>query len=61
MNMTELSRLGVPLKTIQGRVGHAPGSDVTMEHYIHAISSDDIAAADAIGALLSPRKGEAVQ
>jgi integrase len=61
MNMTELSRLGVPLKTIQGRVGHAPGSDVTMEHYIHAVSADDLAAADMIGALLSPRKGEAVQ
>jgi integrase len=61
MNMTELSRLGVPLKTIQGRVGHALGSDVTMEHYIHAVSADDLAAADALGALLSPKGKEAVQ
>lgn len=61
MNMTEQSRLGVPLKTIQKRVGHAIGSDVTMTHYIHAVDSDDLAAADALGALLSPRKGEAIQ
>jgi integrase len=59
MNITELSRSGVPLKTIQKRVGHALGSDVTMEHYIHAVSADDIAAADMLGALLSPKGKEA--
>jgi integrase len=59
MNITELSRSGVPLKTIQKRVGHALGSDVTMGHYIHAVSADDIAAADMIGALLSPKEKEA--
>ena len=56
MNMTELARLGVPLKTIQKRAGHAIGSDVTMEHYIHSVDSDDIAAADMMGALLSPKQ-----
>lgn len=61
MNLTTLSRNGVPLKTIQKRAGHAIGSDVTMTHYIHAVDSDDIAAADMMGALLSPREMEVVQ
>jgi integrase len=61
MNITELSRLGVPLKTIQKRVGHATGSDVTMEHYIHAVDADDLAAADALGALLSPKRTQPVE
>lgn len=61
MNITELSRLGVPLKTIQKRVGHATGSDVTMEPYIHAVDADDLAAADALGALLSPKGTQPVE
>jgi integrase len=61
-NMTELSRSGVPLRTIQSRVGHAAGSDVTMTHYIHAVSADDLAAADLMDALLSEKKyDEAIQ
>jgi integrase len=53
MNMTLQSRSGVPLKTIQKRVGHAPGSDVTMIHYIEAVDSDDIVAAEKMGAMLT--------
>ena len=57
MNMTELGRQGVPLKTIQKRVGHAEGSDVTMNHYIHSVDADDLRAADLMGALLNPKHG----
>ncbi|HEY1649540.1 MAG TPA: site-specific integrase [Terracidiphilus sp.] len=61
-NITELRRSGVPLKTIQARVGHAVGSHVTDLHYVHAVSADDHAAADLIDALLSPKQdGESVQ
>lgn len=62
MNLTTMSRNGVPLKTIQKRAGHAAGSDVTMTHYIHSVDADDTAAADMMGALLSPKaESEAVQ
>jgi integrase len=61
-NITEMDRSGVPMKTIQARVGHAIGSDVTRKHYSHAVSADDVAAADLMELLLSPkREGEAVQ
>lgn len=61
-NVTEMSRSGVPLKTIQSRVGHTAGSEVTMTHYVHAVSEDDRRAADLMEELLSPRRdGESVQ
>jgi integrase len=60
-HMTELSRSGVTLKTIQARVGHSAGSDVTMKHYIHAISADDVKAADIMEALLNPTTDGSVQ
>lgn len=58
MGATEMSRRGVPLKTIQKRVGHALGSQITMERYIHAIDADSLAAADLLGGLLSPQREE---
>ena len=61
-NITELERRGVPLKTIQRRVGHSAGSDVTHLHYLHAVDADDLAAADMLGELLTLSQGdEAVQ
>lgn len=54
---TELSRRKVPIKTIQQRMGHAIGSQVTQENYLHAVEADALAAADMLGALLRP-KGE---
>lgn len=61
-NMTALSRAGTPLKTIQKRVGHSIGSDVTAEHYIHAVDADDRAAAEYMGALIWPKEeGETIQ
>lgn len=62
MNATQLSTMRVPLATIQKRIGHGLGSDVTHEHYIHSVSKDELAAADALGELLTPkREGESVQ
>ena len=61
-NMTALDRGKVPLKTIQARVGHSAGSKVTRSNYIHAVSADDVAAAELMEELLSPkRENEAVQ
>ncbi len=60
MNATVMDGLQTPLKTRQKRLGHADIA-TTLTHYSHAVDADDLAAADALGALLSPRKGEAVQ
>jgi integrase len=61
MNVTEMRRMGVPLKTIQQRVGHAQGSDITDRHYVHAVDSDNLAASDLIGNLLSTKTEGRVQ
>lgn len=53
MNISEMRRGGIPLKTIQNRVGHAEGSDVTDEFYVHADREDDEKAADLLHSLLS--------
>lgn len=53
---------GVPLATIQARVGHAPGSAVTDRNYVEADPGQSHAAADLLDALLSAKKeGERVQ
>lgn len=54
-HITTMSRSGVPLKTIQARVGHAAGSEVTMQHYIGSVSQDELAAADIAEAILGPK------
>lgn len=56
MSITEMRRRGVPLKTIQQRVGHAVGSSVTDDHYVHADEADD--PSDYLGALLTPKRNE---
>lgn len=55
MNATVMDGLHTPLKTRQKRLGHAQ-IETTLEHYTHAIDADDLAAADALGALLSPKQ-----
>lgn len=53
---------GVPLATIQARVGHAPGSKVTDTHYVEADPQQNYAAADLLDMLLSPKgEGDSVQ
>jgi len=62
MNATLMDQLNTPMKTRQARLGHEPGSPVTLGNYTHAIDADDRLAADRIGALLASNTGtEAVQ
>ena len=60
MNATLMDGLNTPLKTRQKRLGHADIA-TTMAHYTHNVDADDLAAADALGALLSPRGKEMTQ
>lgn len=61
MNATLMDNLGTPLKTRQNRLGHAQ-IETTLAHYTHEVDADDVAAADQIGALLSPKQDkQAVQ
>lgn len=60
MNATLMDEMQVPLKTRQSRLGHAQ-IETTMKHYTHPVTADDLATADALGALLSPKGTEAVQ
>lgn len=61
MNATLMDNLNTPLKTRQSRLGHAD-PNTTLANYTHAVDQDDMAAADQIGALLTPKKdGESVQ
>jgi integrase len=55
MNATLMDTLNTPMKTRQKRLGHAQ-IETTLKHYTHAIDADDRLAADALGALLSPKR-----
>jgi integrase len=62
MNATLMDRLNAPMAIRQKRLGHRPGSDVTMKHYTHDVAADDVALAEQIGSLLNPNDdGSAVQ
>jgi integrase len=62
MNATLMDRLNAPMAIRQKRLGHRPGSDVTMKHYTHDVAADDVALAEQIGALLGPKDdGEITQ
>ena len=61
MNATLMDTLNTPMKTRQKRLGHAQ-IETTLKHYTHALDKDDVAVANAIGALLTARTvTEAVQ
>lgn len=60
-NISAQRNNGIPLATIQARVGHAPGSKVTDEHYVEADPKQSYAAADLLDALLNPNVGGSVQ
>jgi len=49
---TLMDQAGIPMKVRQERLGHAPGTKVTMDHYTHAISEDARLAATAVGSML---------
>lgn len=49
---TLMDQANIPLKLRQERLGHAPGSKITMVHYTHAVSADERSAALAVGNML---------
>jgi integrase len=53
-NSSLMDRLNAPMKTRQERLGHAPGSDITMGVYTHAVSEDDRRIALQLGEILCP-------
>jgi integrase len=53
-NSSLMDRLNAPMKTRQERLGHAPGSDITMSVYTHAVSEDDRRIALQLGEILCP-------
>lgn len=54
-NGSLMDRLGTPMKLRQERLGHAPGSDITMAVYTHLIADDDHTVAAQLGAILRPQ------
>lgn len=50
---TMMDHANVPEKVRQERLGHAPGSKVTMVHYTHSLPADHQAAAAAVGGMLT--------
>jgi integrase len=53
-NSSLMDRLNAPMKTRQERLGHAAGSDLTMDVYTHAVSEDDRRIALQLGEVLCP-------
>jgi hypothetical protein len=49
-----MDRLGAPMKLRQQRLGHAPGSDITMAVYTHLIGDDDHKVTAQLGEILRP-------
>jgi hypothetical protein len=49
-----MDRLNAPMKVRQERLGHAPGSDITLAVYTHAASEDDRQLAEKLGNILCP-------
>jgi integrase len=56
MNATAMDGLSVPLATRQSRLGHAPGSRITLGTYTHGVDAEDSRIADALGSLLNPKE-----
>ena len=49
-----MDRLQTPMKVRQERLGHAPGSAITMAVYTHTVSEDDRKIAQQLGEILVP-------
>ncbi len=52
---TMTDRLNTPPASKQGRMGHSPGSSVTMIHYIHPVAEDNRRVAQQMGAIFGLR------
>jgi len=49
-----MDRLNAPMKIRQERLGHAPGSNLTLGVYTHTVDEDDRVVADQLGEMLCP-------
>jgi len=53
-NGSLMDRLNAPMKVRQERLGHAPGSDITLTVYTHTVGEDDRVLAEKLGEILCP-------
>ena len=53
-NGSLMDRLNAPMKIRQERLGHAPGSSITLAIYTHAVGEDDRLVAAQLGEMLCP-------
>jgi hypothetical protein len=56
-----MDRLNAPMKIRQERFGHAPGSDLTLGVYTHAVAEDDRRVAEQLGEMLCPSVAKLAQ
>ena len=52
-NGSLMDRLNAPMKLRQERLGHAPGSDITLSVYTHTVGEDDRLLAEKLGEILN--------
>ena len=60
-NGSLMDRLNAPMKIRQERLGHAPGSNVTLAIYTHAVGEDDRLVAGQLGEMLCPNVAKLAQ
>ena len=60
-NGSLMDRLNAPMKIRQERLGHAPGSDLTLAVYTHAVGEDDRRLAEQLGEMLCPNVAKLAQ
>ena len=60
-NGSLMDRLNAPMKIRQERFGHAPGSNITLAIYTHAVDADDRLLAEQLGEMLCPNVAKLAQ
>jgi hypothetical protein len=58
---TPMEALNAPMKIRQERFGHAPGSNITLAIYTHAVDADDRLLAEQLGEMLCPNVSKLAQ
>jgi integrase len=60
-NGSLMDRLNAPMKIRRERLGHAPGSNLTLDVYTHTVAEDDRLVADQLGEMLCPNVAKLAQ
>jgi len=60
-NGSLMDRLNAPMKVRQERLGHAPGSSITLAIYTHTVGEDDRLLAEQLGEMLCPNVAKLAQ